>query len=204
MAKTSELSQDICSLVVGKCTKGIGYRIFKLLKVSSIYRIPVYRQQNEQKRIREDAQPSTMKNLVAFLCMIAVIIVPIFSDKCKSCDSDQLPCKETDIECNSRGCMTSFSTIHAKGRVYYKLRKGCATDPVCAMNKKTNVCGEVQKESRFCCYKNLCKGFGSFSIAEDGHEYERVQKLPLNLDNMPIKRNIEAFLAKKLKQIHMA
>ncbi|KAM4015058.1 uncharacterized protein ACNLHF_001744 isoform 2-T2 [Anomaloglossus baeobatrachus] len=39
-----------------------------------IYRIPVYRQQDNPKRIREDAQSSTMKNLVPLLCMVSSLI----------------------------------------------------------------------------------------------------------------------------------
>ncbi|KAM4016135.1 uncharacterized protein ACNLHF_002588 [Anomaloglossus baeobatrachus] len=154
--------------------------------------IPVYRQQDEQKRIREDAQPSTMKNLVAFLCMIAVFIVPIFSDKCKSCDSDQLPCKETDIECDSRGCMTSFSTIHAKGRVYHKLHKGCATDPVCEIRESnTNFCPDFQK-SELCCFKNVCNNSGIIEIKKRKSEVDTyVVKIPLKISELKVFTKIQ-------------
>ncbi|KAM4016933.1 uncharacterized protein ACNLHF_003089 [Anomaloglossus baeobatrachus] len=72
----------------------------------SVYVFHVCRQEDEQKRIREDAYSSTMKYLVTLLCLISALVSAL-SYKCYSGFlSNSTTCKESEIECLGDRCMT--------------------------------------------------------------------------------------------------
>ncbi|KAM4016134.1 uncharacterized protein ACNLHF_002587 [Anomaloglossus baeobatrachus] len=126
--------------------------------------IPVFRRQDEQKTFREAANSSTMKNLVALLFMISVLVIPAFSKKCHFCESCTTTCeKETEVECGTKRCMTysKYVVVHYTNPDI-TFRKGCADESLCERGKKSRTMSE---EIVHCCSKNLCntQGFEYFT-----------------------------------------
>ncbi|KAM4016048.1 uncharacterized protein ACNLHF_002544 isoform 2-T2 [Anomaloglossus baeobatrachus] len=90
------------------CQRNLEYVVYLGITFpDSIYMIPVYRQQDEQKTIREDAQSSSMKNLVALLCMVSALVGSVISSQCYFCESrNSTICNASKTECLGDECMT--------------------------------------------------------------------------------------------------
>ncbi|KAM4014874.1 uncharacterized protein ACNLHF_001607 [Anomaloglossus baeobatrachus] len=119
--------------------------------------IPVYRQQDEQKRIQEDAQSSTMKNLVTLLCVIAALVGSVFSYKCYSCQSDNsTTCAVTTVNCLSSRCVTACQLFGVDNDNIYSIYKGCANEILCGTNGSAVAESLNYRMNVQCCSGHLC------------------------------------------------
>ncbi|KAM4016418.1 phospholipase A2 inhibitor and Ly6/PLAUR domain-containing protein-like [Anomaloglossus baeobatrachus] len=130
--------------------------------------IPVYSQQDEQKKIQEAAQSSTMKNLVALLCMISAIVSSALSYKCCSCFSgNSTTCKESEIECLGNRCMTTSQYVVRNEDVFKSILKSCANETLCGTNGSVTIGHLKLRFYAKCCTGHLCNIGGYELPVED-------------------------------------
>ncbi|KAM4016943.1 phospholipase A2 inhibitor and Ly6/PLAUR domain-containing protein-like [Anomaloglossus baeobatrachus] len=125
------------------------------------------RTQDTQKRIREDAQSSTMKNLVTLLYMISALVVSASSYKCYSCFStNSTTCKESEVECLGDRCMTCSQYVK-RTNMFRSILKSCANETMCGTNGSLAMENVKYRFSAKCCTGHLCNTDRYGLIAED-------------------------------------
>ncbi|KAM4015768.1 uncharacterized protein ACNLHF_002385 isoform 2-T2 [Anomaloglossus baeobatrachus] len=130
--------------------------------------VHVCRQQDEQKRIRKDAQSSTMKNLVTLLCLISALVVSASTYKCYSGFSiNSTKCNESEIECLGDRCMTASQYLDRKGYMFKSILKSCANETMCGTNGSVAIENVKYRFYAKCCTGHLCNTDGYELIAED-------------------------------------
>ncbi|KAM4016008.1 uncharacterized protein ACNLHF_002517 isoform 2-T5 [Anomaloglossus baeobatrachus] len=98
-----------------------------------------------------------MKDLVALLFMISVLVVSAFSIKCKFCESSNFTCEEeTEVECGTKRCMAHWKYRHYE-RCDITFRKGCADESLCRM--RPTIPG-MPYELVYYCSSDLCNTHG--------------------------------------------
>ncbi|KAM4015769.1 uncharacterized protein ACNLHF_002386 [Anomaloglossus baeobatrachus] len=130
--------------------------------------IPVCRHQVEQKRIRADAQSSTMKNLVASLCLFSALVVSACSYKCYSgFSSNSTKFNESETECLGNQCMTASQFLDRKGNVIKSILKSCANETLCGTNGSAAMENVKYRFYAKCCTGHLCNSDRYELVAED-------------------------------------
>ncbi|KAM4016047.1 phospholipase A2 inhibitor and Ly6/PLAUR domain-containing protein-like isoform 1-T1 [Anomaloglossus baeobatrachus] len=140
------------------CQRNLEYVVYLGITFpDSIYMIPVYRQQDEQKTIREDAQSSSMKNLVALLCMVSALVGSVISSQCYFCESrNSTICNASKTECLGDECMTVSQHVTLNGSVCNAIYKGCANKTLCGPDGELVVGNTTYLFSGRCCTGDLC------------------------------------------------
>ncbi|KAM4015766.1 uncharacterized protein ACNLHF_002384 [Anomaloglossus baeobatrachus] len=103
-----------------------------------------------------------MKNLVALLFMISVLVIPAFSNQCNFCESCTTTCEEeTKVECGTKRCMTFSKYIHLHSLTEkgpnITFIKGCADESLCKRGQQTMW---MSQEIAHCCSGDSCNTRG--------------------------------------------
>ncbi|KAM3923127.1 phospholipase A2 inhibitor NAI-like [Leptodactylus fuscus] len=125
------------------------------------------RLQDKQERSQEATHPSTMKNLLALLCIVHALVTSVFSGKCKSCKSQTSTCEESEIECGKNQCMTLIRNLERDGVEIKSIEKGCGNERICQTKESITLGNLKYQRYAHCCIGDLCNNDIPHNLEED-------------------------------------